>query len=177
MSYNCMGCTTLDKILAFLYKAIAFATSLIVVKVVVTGWSMHPTLISGEYVLCNRFSYVWRAPKRGDVVIARIGPDNTRIEIKRIVAIPGDIVCVKPGVVKVNNVHPVGPTYPTEIDNYKTSAWNLKEDEWFLLGDNMAMLDMSIDSRLYGPISRKSIKAKAILVCWPLSSWRTLGIK
>ena len=156
--------------MTLLYRAIAFATSL----VVVTGWSMHPTLISGEYVLCNRFSYVGRPPRRGDVVIARIEPEATHTVIKRVVGTPGDIVCFEPGTVKVNDVQIVEPTYHAEISKDKVSTWNLREDEWFLLGDNMAMMDMSIDSRLYGSVSRKSIKAKAILVCWPLSRWRIL---
>ena len=64
--------------------------------------SMMPTLLTGDFILVNKFSYGLRLPvlnkkiialgepKRGDVVVFRY-PDNPTIDyIKRVVGVPGD---------------------------------------------------------------------------------------
>lgn len=64
--------------------------------------SMMPTLLSGDFVLVNKFAYGIRLPvtktkiidvgdpERGDVMVFRY-PDNPRIDyIKRVIGVPGD---------------------------------------------------------------------------------------
>jgi signal peptidase I len=145
------------------YQMAVFVTAL---RVTVTGWSMHPTLVAGEYVLFNRLVYMWSAPKRGDVVLARGLLDGGQAIIKRVVGVFGDRVKLIQGVLTVNDT-------PLEETSYLDGEgeWCLKQDECFLLGD---AVDMSIDSRSFGPVQRKAIKARAWLVCWPRSHWRSL---
>ena len=154
--------------LRLLYQAVVLATS---ARVVVTGWSMYPTLISGEYVLFDRLAYVRRSPIMGDVILARGLLEGNKAAIKRVVGVPGDTVQISWGVVKVNGVPLEVAPSPEEMDSEGHGLWILEQDEWFLLGD---VMDMSTDSRSYGPVPGKTIKARAWLVYWPLNRWRNL---
>lgn len=154
--------------LRLLYRAVVFATS---IRVVVTGWSMYPTLVAGEYVLFNRLAYVRRGPKRGDVVLARGLLEGRKAVIKRVVGIEGDTVQFNQGAVTVNDMPIDRASSSEELALQEDGLWTLKQGECFLLGDAM---DMSTDSRSFGLVSRKAVKARAWLVYWPPSRWRRL---
>ena len=145
-------------------------------RVIVTGWSMHPTLVSGEYVFFDRLAYMFGGPKRGDVVLAYVKYEDNKKVIKRVVGIPGDTIRLELETIFVNDVSiiPLDHADGITMCNGNTCTWVLNENEWFLLSDNMIMMDMNIDSRSYGPVSRKEIKARAWMVLWPLNQWRSL---
>jgi signal peptidase I len=77
--------------------------------------SMRPTILEGDVVLVNRLAYDLKLPltdialatlgepRRGDVVTFSSPKDGTRL-IKRLVALPGDIVAMKDEVLFINNV-------------------------------------------------------------------------
>lgn len=64
--------------------------------------SMMPTLLVGDFILVNKYSYglrlpVWHTrltegsrPKRGDVVVFRYPKDESQDYIKRVIGLPGD---------------------------------------------------------------------------------------
>ena len=64
--------------------------------------SMMPTLLAGDYILVNKFTYGFRIPilnniivemnkpKRGDVIVFHYPPDPKIDYIKRVVGVPGD---------------------------------------------------------------------------------------
>ena len=64
--------------------------------------SMMPTLLVGDFILVNKFTYglrfpVWHnritegnKPKRGDVIVFRYPQDETQDYIKRVIGLPGD---------------------------------------------------------------------------------------
>ncbi len=66
--------------------------------------SMMPTLLVGDFILVNKFSYglrfpVWQnritkgdKPKRGDVIVFRYPQDESQDYIKRVIGLPGDHV-------------------------------------------------------------------------------------
>ncbi len=66
--------------------------------------SMMPTLLNGDLILVNKFSYGIRlpvintkvldlgSPRRGDVVVFRFPEDPSQDYIKRVIGIPGDVV-------------------------------------------------------------------------------------
>lgn len=76
--------------------------------------SMVPTLAVGDHIFVNKFIYglripftnawfvQWSKPSRGDVIVFRYPPDPSKDYIKRVVAVPGDRISVKQGVVYVN---------------------------------------------------------------------------
>ncbi len=71
----------------------------------VPSGSMNPTILEGDVVLVNRLAYALKVPltdhvvfktaepQRGDVVVFSSPQDGTRL-IKRLVAVPGDVVAM-----------------------------------------------------------------------------------
>lgn len=149
--------------LGILQKAAALVASR---RVEVVGMSMYPTLAPGEYVLCDRFAYRRQAPRRGDVVLARGLAGGGETVVKRVAAVPGDRVELDDGTLVINGA----PAQESAFSD-GCGTWSLGENEWFLLGDAM---DVSTDSRAFGPVPRRAIEARAWLVCWPLARWRRL---
>ncbi len=114
-------------------------------RIVVRGESMWPTLSPGERVIFDRLAYVLRAPKAGDIVLAR-HPSRPGVRfIKRVAEEQG----VGEGRVS-EATQPLG---------------------WTLLGDNPGA---STDSRQLGPFRREDIMARAWLVYWPLERFRAI---
>lgn len=61
--------------------------------------AMSPTFVPGDLVMGDKISLRWREPSRGEVVVFRAGPVDF---IGRIVAVGGDEVAVRGGVVHLN---------------------------------------------------------------------------
>lgn len=76
---------------------------------------MEPTLLPGDFILVNKFSYGLRLPvlntefvdlgepERGDVVVFRYPEDPSVAYIKRIVGLPGDHVAYRNKQLYINN--------------------------------------------------------------------------
>jgi signal peptidase I len=78
--------------------------------------SMMPTLLDGDFIFVNKFTYGLRLPvantkvvpvgdpQRGDVVVFRLPSDPSTNYIKRLVGLPGDHVVVREKRVYINDV-------------------------------------------------------------------------
>jgi len=78
--------------------------SFIVEPFKIPSGSMMPTLLAGDYILVNKFTYGLRVPvlnntffavnlpARGDVIVFHYPPDPTVDYIKRVVGLPGDTI-------------------------------------------------------------------------------------
>ncbi|MGH2347587.1 MAG: signal peptidase I, partial [Chloroflexota bacterium] len=84
---------------------------------VVLGQSMEPTLHTGEYVMLDKVSYLFRAPERGDIVVFRYPYAPKDDYIKRVIGLPGDHVQVYGGAVYVNG-HKLTENYIADPPNY-----------------------------------------------------------
>src|SRR5208282_6410966 len=115
-------------------------TRFIVQSVQVQGSSMYPTLIdSGRYWL-NRCSYLVNEPRQNDIVALKDPRDNT-LEVKRIIAMPGQSVFLNDGRVYVNGkllsepyLLAKTPTYAYERNASEFIC--IGNDKFFVMGDN-----------------------------------------
>ena len=155
-----------------LYLIINFAIQ----TVHVIGSSMYPTVTDNDYLIATKIDYRLHAPARGDIIIMRDPYDNTRDFIKRVIGIPGDRILIRQGQVYING-HMLHETYLNNEIWTENADWplgqttdpegvQLKSDEYFVMGDNR---NHSSDSRVFGPVRRDQIEARAWIRVIPLS--------
>ncbi len=159
--------------------------------------SMEPTLLIGDHIIVNKLGYGFRMPdslfgltpfsseipygkylfpiepvRRGDVVVFVFPEDRTKDFIKRVVAIPGDTVEVKAGLLYLNGQRVPDPhahfekspaeRLPASQADYM-QAVKLGSNQYFMMGDNR---DHSYDSRFWGTITRDAIEGRAMFIYW-----------
>ncbi|WP_084659212.1 signal peptidase I [Thermogemmatispora onikobensis] len=134
----------------------------------VEGMSMEPNLHDKELILVDKWSYLFHAPARGDVIVFVAPPNPSQDYVKRIIGVPGDVITIQGTTVIVDGVT-LHETYvdPRRQGNPYPSFSNrvVPPDSYFVLGDNRAG---SSDSRDWGFVPRKNIIGRAALVYWPL---------
>lgn len=136
----------------------------------IEGTSMEPSLHNTELILVDKWSYLFHAPDRGDVIVFVAPPDPTQDYIKRIVAVPGDVLTIHDTTVIVDGVT-LNEPYVAQKNQGNPYAFNhinnlvIPPNDYFVLGDNR---NGSSDSRNWGFVSRAKIVGRAALVYWPL---------
>lgn len=178
-------------IAVILYVAIAFALQ----TVRVDGESMMNTLQDQDLLLASKISYDFGGnPQRGDIVILIPPTDPSQDFIKRVIGLPGDVIEIDGDHTPTQLLIKPGGKGPFEVlkEPYLPQAWTTLKDccdangeasstpqaytvptgEYFVMGDNR---NYSSDSRVFGPVPRKNILAKAILRIWPLDHFGGLG--
>lgn len=162
--------------------ALAVALSFFIQLVRVDGSSMEHTLHSGEIMLVTRQGdyrrgevVICRYPRRQDFSVnlgAALSLTRYTVFVKRLVALPGDSVEIRQGVLYVNDeIVPNPSTMGSVPRDY--ARRELKRDEYFVIGDNRLS---SHDSRAFdvGPISRAMLQGHVRRVIWPLSRVRSV---
>jgi signal peptidase I len=128
---------------------------------------MEPNLEEGERLLISKVVYNLRSPERGDIVVFH-PPKKRRVDfIKRIIALPGETIEVKSGVVYVNG-RQLDEPYIKESPEYALAKQKIPKDEYFVLGDNR---NNSNDSHNGWTVPRQGIVGKAWLLMWPPNKW------
>ena len=135
----------------------------IVTPIRVNGTSMYPALKQNEIMILNKIG-LKSGIDRFDIVVVKT--DNNRI-IKRVIGLPGESVMYEEGKLYING--------KCVEDSYSLSSTKdfdnivLKEDEYFVLGDNR---EVSKDSRMIGPVKKEQILGKTRLVIFPFTKIR-----
>lgn len=150
----------------------------------VDGTSMTNTLLHGEVVFASKIDYLLGEMKRGDIVICRypnrmdgainlgaaLSLDTYTLFVKRLVALPGDTLYIKDGVLYVNDEAVEDPEFmaskPRDFDKIR-----LGNDQYFVMGDNRLTSHDSRSSDVRA-ISKSAIMGKVKCVLWPLSKIR-----
>lgn len=145
-------------ILVLFMRALFFQT------VVVVGKSMEPTLQDGDRLLATRSRNLPR-DLMGRIVLIRMGSYPDPEYIKRVVATHGMTVEIKNGTLYLDGIAQDGYD---DLETYNNiNKWVIGADEYFVLGDNHTHLE-SEDSRLFGPVNRKSVDGVVFFRYFPL---------
>lgn len=166
---------------AGLWDFLKFAAMVVVIVVgvrvfvaqpfVVSGASMMPTYQDRNYLIIDEFTYHFREPHRGDVIVFHPPVDMSTYYIKRVIGIPGDTVTIKNSVVTVTNATHLNGfvlkepyiTADTPNDNYSVIV---PDGQYFVMGDNRPA---SFDSRRWGLLPRKNITGRVFLRLFPVN--------
>ena len=157
-------------VLVLLAFTLAMTTKTYVVEAYeIKGRSMVPTFDDGQRVVVLKlFSDI----QRGDIVIFSSQDDPGKDLIKRVIALPGERIQIRKGIVRINGkVLKEGyledkdyGLYDAEIDEEVGSG------QLYVLGDNR---DDSHDSRRFGSVSEESLKGKVVVRWWPFHEVKT----
>lgn len=175
--------------------------------------SLKPTLLVGDFILVNKFDYGIRLPvihkkilsmgepKRGDIVVFREPPTESRNLIKRVIGLPGDRVSYKDKVLYINGkeisqefksasmdviekqenllgvTHHIYQSPAREDDDFDVVV---PAGKYFMMGDNR---DDSADSRAWGFLPEENIVGKATHIWMSVDTpkhpvrWERIGEK
>lgn len=134
--------------------------------------SMLPTLQLQDRVLVEKLRPRLQAQLPvGTVVVFQPPPaleaagyDPKAALIKRVVAVPGDVVEVRDGLLWRNG-QPAEPDWAAEAMDYRWGPLTVPAGDLLVLGDNR---NASLDSHLWGPLPRERVVGTAIWRYWPL---------
>lgn len=178
---------------------IIFLTArLLVLPYQVDGRSMAPNLEDRERVLVNRAVYMhvdldrwldwipgvdasdtayypFHGPEPGDIVVLNPPEFSPQPYIKRTVAVAGDVVDIRSGLVYVNGVQLVEPYIAgaiTDCDRPQyCTGFTVPDGMIYVLGDNR---QHSSDSRFFGPVPIDNVIGKAWFANWPADKFGML---
>lgn len=135
---------------------------------------MMPSIEDQQRIFVDKFFFQVGISEihRGDVVVFWFPQDQRVSYIKRVIAIPGDRVAVRAGMVLLNGRQLDEPYVPDEFrDEAEMPEIALASDEYFVLGDHR---NSSNDSRTWGPVARGFIYGKAVFTYWPLAEMKVV---
>lgn len=116
--------------------------------------SMSPTLSAGDRIVVLR-TYVVPYAKDDIVVFTHEGTSY----VKRVVACGGDKVEISDGILTVNGEGVA--SHEGKLENADDGAWELGDDEYFVMGDNQD--ESHENSWQIGPIKASQIVGKFVL--------------
>lgn len=156
-------------------------TAFVIQRNEVSGNSMYSTLHNGDQVLVEKISKLWQPFQKNEIVTIQ-GQDIPYLHgelqealVKRIVGVPGDEIQIKNGQVYINGVlqqeNYISKDQLTEPLNPIFSHIKLKEDEYYVLGDNRTR---SRDSRDFGPVPKRAIMGVVWVRIYPFDRFGTV---
>ena len=114
---------------------------------------MRPTYPSHGFMFCWKPAYWFKPPRRGDVVIMRYVGNRLMI-LKRLVALPGDTVEFRDGVLLVNGSEPDAPWAKATPCDWNLPPRTVTENHFYVVGDNRRM---SMEEHVFGQIEAKRL--------------------
>ena len=128
----------------------------------VASGSMSPTLDRGDVVLVDRRADVDDL-HRGDLVA--FSARRTGRTLKRVVALPGDVVSIEDSRLHVDGAEVDEPYVDRRHwDAQYTGTSTVPDDAVYVLGDSRGV---SVDSRVYGPVPLADVDGRVLVRLWP----------
>ncbi|MCD6291423.1 MAG: signal peptidase I [Anaerolineae bacterium] len=128
----------------------------------VYGQSMEPNLHTSQRLVVEKISYRFHSPRRGDIVVIHV-PGYREPLIKRVIALPGETLEIRKGVVYING-QPLDEPYVVYRSQESFGPIVIPPLHVFVMGDNRAA---SNDSRAFGPVHIDNVIGRAWLSYWP----------
>ena len=127
------------------------------------GDSMNNTLHDGDILITEKITKNFKNNnyERYDVIIFEPKDKKEKYYIKRIIGLPGETISISNGDIYINN-EIINESYGKEKmkdDGNAREEYTLKEDEFFVLGDNR---NNSLDSRYIGAVKKEQILSRAV---------------
>ena len=123
--------------------------------------SMYPTLMVGDQIVVT--PYFGAAPDRGHIIVFRSPMDPEELLVKRVIALPGDLVDSRLGRVRIGGYTLPEPYVLRQAASGSISSQVVPAEAYFVLGDNR---DDSYDSRSWGFVPRSQIVGRARMILW-----------
>ena len=143
-------------VVALLLRTYVFATARI------DGDSMLGTFEDGQRAAVTKIDLHFAPLTRGEIVICHY-PGDARHIVKRVIALGGDTVEIRSGVLYLNGAA-VDEPYVTRPDRADFPLTEVPEGCYFVLGDNRPV---SYDSRAVGPLPANLIEGRVRFIYWP----------
>jgi len=139
----------------------------------VEGTSMAPLLSDQERIFINKFVYRFEPIERGDVVVFWYPLDRTKSFIKRVIALPGETVEIRQGIVYVDGQEIKEPYVPPQYEDLSDyGPVRVPPNMYFVMGDHRIS---SNDSRVFGPVPSRFIYGRAVFAYWPVDHFGSLA--
>jgi len=139
----------------------------------VEGTSMAPLLSDQERIFINKFVYRFEPIERGDVVVFWYPLDRTKSFIKRVIALPGESVQIRQGMVYVDGQEIKEPYVPPQYEDLSDyGPVQVPPNMYFVMGDHRIS---SNDSRVFGPVPSRFIYGRAVFAYWPVDHFGSLA--
>ena len=148
-------------IVVALFIAIFLKTCIFANIVIPTG-SMLNTIQEGDRIIASRLAYINDEPQRYDIIIFKYPDDETQLFAKRIIALPGETIEVKNGIVYITDKNGNKSTARTDfitncIPTGNFGPYTVPLGSYFVMGDNR---NDSWDSRYW---DNKTVKKGKII--------------
>jgi len=141
----------------------------------VKGMSMEPNFEDGEYLIVDEITPRFKEYQRGEVVVFKFPQNPSQYYIKRIIGLPGETIELKEDKIIIRGKEDRDSLVLDETDYLLVSLTGsqnlkiiLKEDEYFVLGDNRGA---SADSRRWGALPEKYVVGRVWLRAWPFTKF------
>jgi signal peptidase I len=177
-------------ILVVVAIAIAYGIKALIAQAFfIPSGSMIPQLEIGDRVVVSKLAYHLHDPHRGDVVVfdapyprpktkenpvkrvfrgvsqsIGVAQPSTEEYIKRVIGLPGEAVEGHDGHVFVDGRELVEPYLPRGTTTTDFSRTVIPKGKLWVMGDNRGN---SSDSRVFGPVRRKTVVGRAFVRIWP----------
>jgi len=119
----------------------------------IRGRSMLPTYSARGVACCWTPAYWFSEPQRGDVVVIRMAGREVMM-LKRVVAVEGDTVAFRDGVLYVNGEPQKEPYVKHRSREWNLPARKVNEGYIYVVGDNRGM---AMEEHVFGRTSEKRI--------------------
>ena len=169
------------KVITAVIESLVILVAVVLAVVIRTGWletavvisgSMKPTLQVNCRVLVDHRAALHGNWKRDDIVVFTNPPNwPPDTYIKRIIAVPGDVIQIDNGAVILNGKVLSEPFVAGKQIRQSYGPWLMGAGQYFMMGDNR---NDSEDSRDHGPVQDKDIHGRAFFQLWPLPGFGKL---